>query len=343
MSGGVRRHGARRLAVLAACLLATACARPDELPVGPGPQAPELGEAFITAGDGYQLPLHRWETEGDPDAVVLAIHGFMDYGGAFDVLADALNERGFQLYAYDQRGFGSTRPDGVWAGEQRLVDDARLAIRLLHRAHPERPVYVIGKSMGAAVTILALTGEGAPSVAGSVLISPAVWGEGVMPWYQQFGLWLGEAVTPGMRLSVQLAQALGNEPTDDPEVLARQEENPDVQRDARVDTIEGLAELMDSALERSQALPGPSLILYGLRDDIIPPEPVCILTGRLPDPEAVPWQFVLYPDGYHMLTRYTGAEQVHGDILAWLEEPGVVVPSGKEVDRDTARRALCRR
>jgi len=42
-----------------------------------------------------------------------------------------------------------------------------------------------------------------------------------------------------------------------------------------------------------------------------------------------------------MLTRYTGDEQVHDDILAWLDDPEASLPSGHERSREEARQALC--
>ncbi len=330
-----------RITLLILTLLVMACARPAERPVGPGGGSPALEANRMVATDGYTLPLHRWVPEGEPRGVVLAIHGFNDYGGAFSVLADDLNANGFALYAYDQRGFGDTTPRGIWPGEELLVDDAILAVRLLRKRYPERPLFMLGKSMGSAVTMLALTRDDAPTVAGSILVAPAVWGEEVMPWYQRLGLRVGEAITPGMRLSVDLAEAMGILPTDDEEVLQAMRDNPRVQREARVDTIDGLSDLMDAALEASAELPGPTLILYGDNDEIIPAEPVCMMVGRLPDPVWRPWRMALYPGGYHMLTRYSESEQVHADINAWLDDIAAPLPSGHEVSRGEAHRALC--
>lgn len=331
----------RIMLLLVIALPLAACVRSDEQPVGPGPETPHLADDTIVASDGYRLPLHRWRPEGEPAAVVLALHGFNDHGGAFAVLADGLNAQNMALYAYDQRGFGASEPRGIWAGRELLVDDAINAVELLRERYPGRPVFLMGKSMGGAVAMLALTDDYAPLVAGSVLIAPAVWGEEVMPWYQQLGLRLGETVAPGMRLSVELAQALGNEPTDDEDVLEALKADPMVQREARIDTIERLSELMGEALAASADLPGPALILYGDEDQIIPAEPVCLMLGKLPDPAYQLWRMALYPDGYHMLTRYTGADQVHADIEAWLRDVGGTLPSGNEVSRLQARQALC--
>ena len=33
--------------------------------------------------DGYQLPVSAWQPHGEPQAIVIALHGFNDYRNAF--------------------------------------------------------------------------------------------------------------------------------------------------------------------------------------------------------------------------------------------------------------------
>jgi pimeloyl-ACP methyl ester carboxylesterase len=167
-------------------------------------------------------------------------------------------------------------------GAERLVRDVALVIALLREAHPDVPVYLVGKSMGGAVAMLAVTGEAPPAVDGTVYIAPAVWGRNTMPWYQRLGLWIMLRIRPGMYLSGDSAHDLGIRPTDDPEVSRAMSLDPLVQKRARIDTMHGLTSLMGDALEASAAMPGPAFILYGDNDQIIPPRPVCAMLERLP-------------------------------------------------------------
>lgn len=328
-----------RLALLGLALLLAACAAPQYQVPGPGADAPQLKASQVIADDGYRLPLRHWPAEGEPWAIVLAVHGFNDHGGSFNVLAEALAPHGIALYAHDQRGFGTTAQRGIWPGHERLAQDVTLLARLLRARHPDTPLYLVGKSMGAAVVILSLTGDDPPPVAGSVLIAPALWGFEAMPWYQRLGLWLGVRLFPDMTFSARAARRLGIEPTDDPEIKAQLAEDPLLLRRARVDTLHGLTVAMSRALAASRELPGPTLILYGDRDEIIPPEAICALLERLPEDETL--RLALYPEGYHMLTRYTKRERTEADIAAWLTDTTAPLPSGHEVTRDAARRTLC--
>lgn len=284
--------------------------------VGPG----DLTEqAFVTA-DGSTLHLHRWAPEDPPKAIILALHGFNDHGGAFAALSDSLNASGFLLYAYDQRGFGRSDHVGRWAGHEVMAADARLALKLLGERYPELPRYLLGKSMGGAVAVLAMAADDSPAVDGTLLLAPAVISEAAMPGHQRVALWLAEQLVPGLPLSVELGQALGYRPTDLAEVKAELRADPLVLDSPTVAAVAGLADLMEAAAEAVNRVQGEVLLLYGKRDDLVPVRAVCkVLDSLRTATSAGHWQVRVYPEGYHMLTRYSGAAATRADILQWLD------------------------
>ncbi|HSP00039.1 MAG TPA: lysophospholipase [Thioalkalivibrio sp.] len=308
---------------------------------GGRPGVPGVYGGHVITTDGYRLPLHRWEPEVVARGVVLGLHGFGDHGGSFAALAGPLNEAGYEVYAYDQRGFGATERPGIWSTSERLSGDVAVMTELLRERHGELPLYLIGKSMGAAVALTALARVDAPEVDGLVLIAPAVWARQTMPWYQRLGLWMLLRVAPGLQLSGDAAHDLGIRPTDDPEVMRALSLDPLTLKRSRVDAVHGLTELMGEALEASARLRGPTLILYGDNDQVIPARPLCEMLIRLPPARETGWRLVLYPNGYHMLTRYTGAARTYGDVAAWLSDHSAPLPSGDELDRARALDALC--
>lgn len=319
------------------------CAQAARQAPGPGLESARLEPDRVVAGDGYRLPLHHWPAAGEaPRAVVLAVHGFNDHGGSFEVMAEALAPRGITTYAFDQRGFGLTDQRRIWPGHERLVEDVALLTRLLAERYPDAPLYLVGKSMGGGVAMLTLAEHPELPVAGSALIAPAVWGLDAMPWYQRAALWLGVRLLPGVSFSSNAVRRLGIEPTDDPEIQARLAEDPLILHRARVDTLHGVTETMSLALEAAARLPEPALILYGEEDQVIPPEAICALLERLPgQAEAPGLRLALYPEGYHMLTRYTGRALTEADLAAWLVDPAAALPSGHERTRGGLRHRLC--
>lgn len=333
------------IVVVAAALvfLLAGCGRSQLQPAGPPVQQPELSDSEAVMADGYVLPVHRWEANDGPEAVVLGVHGFGDYGEGFAALSDALAGSGLaNLYAYDQRGFGATHRAGIWPGGDTLVADLRSMVNLLRRRYPGLPLYLIAESMGGAVALRALTERPALDVDGTVLLAPAVWGRDTMPWYQRLALRFMLRIAPGATFSADTVVHLGFRPTDDPEVLQALREDPLVQRRARVDMLHGLTQLMGDALQHPHRLDRSVLVLYGLNDLVIPPGPVCAWLQRLVEEAgAARPRLALYPDGYHMLTRYRGAEDTLTDIAAWVQDPDTPLPRGEELSLEEARNRVC--
>jgi alpha-beta hydrolase superfamily lysophospholipase len=133
---------------------------------------------------------------------------------------------------------------------------------------------------------------------------------------------------------------MGKRATDDADIMRELSRDPLVLKGARVDTLHGLSELMREA-SRVVSVSAPTQILYGLKDQIIPREPVCTWLGRLAQSSPTGMRVVLYPDGYHMLTRYSGRARVMADMAAWLRSPGSPPPSGYASSLDEARALVC--
>jgi alpha-beta hydrolase superfamily lysophospholipase len=308
------------------------------------PDAGRPGDLRARMPDGARLPLHVWPAPDRPAAVVLALHGFNDYGNAFRALAERLAADGITTYAVDQRGFGEAPAPGRWHGTRPLVDDTAILLTLLRARHPATPVYLLGESMGAAVAITAAVRQQLPAD-GLVLIAPAVWARDTMPGYQRVALELTVRAFPGLELT---GQGVPIHPTDNLPMLRAMSADPLVVKATRVDALWGVTNVMDQAMlgapELDRARLGlPLLILYGERDSIIPPAAFCRFAAALPRGDGAP-RLILYRNGWHMLARDLQGARVRHDIARWLLDPDGPLPSGEETAPDSPRlEAFCAR
>ena len=310
-----------RLAALLAILLLAACAPTIAFP-GPPMQKPELTQDAVVAADGAQLPLHSWETMGEPKAIILALHGFNDYGTFIKAAGAYWAKQGISTYAYDQRGFGDAPNRGLWAGDEAYIQDLRAAFALVQGRHPGVPVFVLGESMGGAVVLATFAEPNPPDAKGVILSAPAVWGRSTMAFYERWALWAGVHMFPSFRVT---GQGLNILPSDNIEMLRGLGRDPKVIKATRIDTIHGLTDMMDAGLEGAAHLEVPALILHGDKDEVIKQEPIDEMLKRLPADARDRQTIVRYPDGYHMLLRDLQALRVWKDILVWIESQGVAL------------------
>lgn len=321
-----RRLG-RCLATTSIVLL-TACSAPApqaHLPVEPDKilhlnVVPAQAIRFQLPGNS-SLAARVWASP-QPLHIVLGVHGFNDYSKAFEPLAQHLvTELQATVYAYDQRGFGANPQPGIWPGSDTLLADLRQIAAQLRERHPGLPLTVVGESMGGAVVLVAASEP--PGLAADQLIlkAPAVWGASSMPWYQRLSLYTLNLVAPDMSFTGRGLPSLGIRPTDDIEVSRDLSRDPLFIKATRVGSLAGVTELMGRAQTQTALPPQRSLVLYGLRDRIIPPQPVCDWFTHLNTDvlQQGTTDVVVYPEGWHLLTRQLRTREPLQDMAQWLQ------------------------
>ncbi|MFZ4855302.1 MAG: alpha/beta hydrolase [Desulfuromonadaceae bacterium] len=292
----------------------------------PGPQIaiPKIAQEQFIAADGALLPVRRWLPKDAPlKAVVIALHGFNDYSNAFSASGTYLSSHAIACYAYDQRGFGGSPGRGLWSGIEAYTNDLAAFATAVRTLHPNVPLFLLGESMGGAVTIVAMTGNNQPDVDGVILVAPAVWGRDTMPWYQRWLLAVTSHTVPWMELT---GKGLKIKPSDNIEMLRGLGRDPLVIKATRIDTMHGLTNLMDRALVRAQQLKQPTLVQYGENDQVIPKQPTLLMLEKMP----VTTRKAFYKNGYHMLLRDLQGEKPLADIVAWIDNHNQPLPYGSD-------------
>src|SRR5947207_3250243 len=287
-----------RRAVLAALLLLPLAGSPaaEEMAASFGAAATHLAptasparftDSAFITADGVSLPLRKWLPQGEVKAVILALHGFNDYSNAF------------------------TMP----------------APRLLRAIYPGRPIYLLGESMGGGVAILAATGiDGVPpaEAEGLILSAPAVWGRPTMDFWPKLALFAAVRFFPEMELT---GRGLGIKPSDNLPMLKALMKDPMVIKGARVATIYGLVDLMDTALDAAPRLQMPFLLLYGAHDEIVPRGALAEFVAALPPDPAHRRRLAYYRNGYHLLLRDVEGAAVAGGVADWAFDRKAPLPS----------------
>lgn len=290
--------------------------------------------------DGSTLAARVWNC-AEPQHIVLGVHGFNDYSKSFERLAQHLvAETQATVYAYDQRGFGANPQPGVWPGSEELINNLRHIAAQLRERHPDLPLTVIGESMGGAVLLVAASESPGLTADQLILKAPAVWGAQSMPMYQRLSLYTMNLIAPEMSFTGRGLPSLGIRPTDDPEVSRDLSRDPLVIKATRVSSLAGLTELMGRAQTQTNLPSQRTLVLYGLRDKIIQPQPVCDWLTNVNSASSLTLKadFIIYKEGWHMLTRQISARETLEDITRWIQK----IPQTKLRNTFQAQQVVCK-
>lgn len=100
-----------------------------------------------------KIPCMIWKA-GDPQAIMLCIHGFGLHKGTYDSFAREMVKNNIAVYAIDVRGFGSWVQKGVNEIDfDGTMQDIGLTLKEIKRINPGVPVIVLGESMGGAIAM----------------------------------------------------------------------------------------------------------------------------------------------------------------------------------------------
>lgn len=128
----------------------------------------------LVNADGQYLFCRYWKPSGTPKALIFVSHGAGEHCGRYDELAQMLKGLDMLVFAHDHVGHGQSE------GERMVVSDFQVFVRdvlqhvdTVQKDYPEVPVFLLGHSMGGAISILAAA-ERPTHFSGMVLISPLV-------------------------------------------------------------------------------------------------------------------------------------------------------------------------
>lgn len=287
--------------------------------------------------DGATVHTAHWPAAAEPPAdapVQICLHGL---GGAhlnWSLLGPLLTDLG-PVWAPDLAGFGLTPLDGRSSSVEANVD---LAIGFIETVSPDRPVVLLGNSMGGhiAYTIAAKRPD---LVAGLVLVGAAVppnIGKPDPKVALRFALFaipkLGEAyldararkLTPAEHVRETLELCVVDFDALDTDLLrahvdlaARHRHMPDAHTafiTAARSLLRRIGPRRRHLWSQVDAISAPALILQGGRDRVVERIAVDRLSKRRPD-----WDYRVYEDHGHVI-MIEAPERVSADIHAWRAE-----------------------
>ncbi|MGY8687629.1 MAG: alpha/beta fold hydrolase [Verrucomicrobiales bacterium] len=278
----------------------------------------------FTAPDGASFSYSKWLPDGNPRAVILALHGLGGAASDWRPLGDYLQKRGLAVYAHELRGMGNDPKPGRMGHLDRregwCEDFVSFALRV-QATHPEVPIFWYGESLGGIIGTHLLEDARHHGLRprGFILASPIVRVSGKLPIWKEWALWLGARVAPRFRLRLQSLA-----PSDQPPAQVVSTTTHDAQLAQTPHAVTHFSLRMLDQIRRLVAEnrllvknnSHPILVLYAGHDVFTPPGEVEDFFGEI---GGIHNEKIYFPQAYHLLLHDIGSLVILGEIEKWLE------------------------
>ncbi|AST09429.1 putative monoglyceride lipase [NY_014 poxvirus] len=124
--------------------------------------------------DNNYLYCKYWKPLTYPKALVFISHGAGEHCGRYDELAESISTMGIMVFSHDHIGHGRS------SGERMMISDFNIYIRdvvqhivTVRNSYPGIPIFLLGHSMGATISILAAY-ENPDLFRAMILMSPLI-------------------------------------------------------------------------------------------------------------------------------------------------------------------------
>lgn len=273
----------------------------------------ERGTDNFTVPSGLTLFEHWWRPKNDARANVVLVHGLKDHGGRYDHVGEWFARRGYAIYAPDLRGHGKSDGERFYVDSfDEYMDDLDVFVGRIRKREPDRPVFLLGHSMGGAVASRFVL-EREPDLRGLILSAPALEpNENVSPVL----IWLSGFISrffpraPVTKVDVKALSHL-------PEVIEAARKDPlSNDRPAPARTGYEILQAMRRIREKAHEITLPVLLMHGTEDHLTNPrgsERLFELAGSQDK------ELKLYEGLYHEILNEEEWGRVLGDIAEWLD------------------------
>lgn len=279
---------------------------------------------FFESDDGTRIHYVQRD-RADARAAIVIVHGVGEYVRRYDHVIEAYHRCGYSCFGLDHRGFGLSQ------GARGHIDDFSVYVRDLGRlidgpvaAHGDRPVFLLGHSMGTIVALsYALTYP--QRVTGLIVVAtPLILAKLLARLAQPCAIPISK-IAPRMKFRNRIdAQNLSC----DPAVVDAFECDAQLVPTVTASWLREFHRACKRVIRRAGEITIPAMINHGLRDGIASPGGARLLYERIGSRDK---RLELYPGLRHELLNEKEPERTEliNEIRKWIETRLEITP-GRE-------------
>ncbi len=253
-----------------------------------------------------------WQPETECKAVLLIVHGLAEHCGRYMNVVNHFVPLGYAVYGLDHIGHGKSEGTRVYVGRfAEYTDTVKLYFDLIRLEHPDKPIYLVGHSMGGLIGALYLL-EHQRELAGAVLSGPLVkMSDDLSPVVVFMGKLLS-TLTPKAGLMALDAQGVSR----DPAVVQAYINDPLVHTGKMTARLAGeLVAATQRITAEAAKITLPILIVQGSGDKLVNPAGAKLLYDTVSSADKT---LKVYEGFYHEVFNEPERAQVLNDVEAWL-------------------------
>jgi alpha-beta hydrolase superfamily lysophospholipase len=296
----------------------------------------------VSDPDGFEIFVHKWlPADHPPKAVIQLAHGAAEHALRYERFARFLNQAGYGVYANDHRGHCNTAasldrsgiagPDG-WNG---MAGDLKLISDCIRSEYPDLPFFFFGHSMGsflgqryiqlwgaglAGVVLSGTTGSLGDVDATISVLEQIIQVQGRDAPSEAFG-----QMFAGFNAAFEPVRTGFEWLSRDETEVRKYVDDPwcgfPFSNGLVLDMFKGAADIWSQESEACIPKDLPVLMVSGALDPVgANTTAVDLLASRYQAQGIRDLTVKYYPDARHELLNETNRDEVHEDILAWLDQ-----------------------
>ncbi len=262
-------------------------------------------ESTVHTPDGATLLRRAWDPAGEPQAVVLIVHGLGEHSGRYEHVADHFAAAGIATRSFDLRGFGQSSGTRAFVGHfGRYLDD--VDDHLAWARNTGAPAVLLGHSLGGLIATRYLQSS-LPQPDYAVLSAPALVAD--VPAVKKAAARAMSRLAPKLALPNDIE---GDQLSTDPAVGEAYFADPLVYTKTTARLGAEILAAIDEANAQLDRIAVPLLVIHGGADTVVPPPASAPLAG-LPNATRL-----LFPQFRHESFNERDKEQALEAVSGWI-------------------------
>ncbi|MBC7741803.1 MAG: lysophospholipase [Bdellovibrionaceae bacterium] len=275
----------------------------------------QQSESFFKGNDGIKLFLQKWIAP-NAKGTILITHGQAEHSDCYQRLVEGFDNQKWNFIAWDLRGHG--RSDGL-RGYANHFDDYILDFQMFTDAClqlPEvknRPVVLLGHSMGGLVQTCSLLEKNYAEASAQVLSSP-LFGVAVdVPAWKDTGATFLNLLLPKLTLGNEIKS---DQLTSDLDIIREYEQDPYRHNRISSSVYVGFKREFPKILNRAEEITLPTLLHISDQDPVVSTESALKFFDRLGSPHKT---LKIFKGGKHELYNDTMRAEVYQTVIQFLK------------------------